>query len=172
MENDLAIAEEIKKQYGIKPGFSVNDEASLDWVTRQINTANSLEAILETQYKHRKEELAKIRNLFISLYGNQMKEFVISHADHGKKSMTLLSGTVSVRTVPETFFIADEDKFLEWALEHLPEALKEKTMTSIDKKKVEEYFKKTGEVPAGCDTKPAEERVYVKAGKNSNWMRY
>jgi phage host-nuclease inhibitor protein Gam len=156
MENELAI------QHEIKPEFAIVDLNSATWAVGKMTALDSKESIVKAQYKAMMDDIENDRKFLMARFGAQLMTWTLENAKKGAKSVKLLTGTVSVRTVPEAFFIADEDKFLEWALEHLPEVLKEKTVTHIDKKAVEEYFKKTGEVPDGCDVKPSEERVYVK----------
>lgn len=76
-----------------------------------------------------------------------------------KKSISTPWGTAGFRKSAARLFIADPDKLLAAAVEH-PEWVK------VEKKPVHaavaEYFKTTGDIPAGCDVKPEEEKFFTK----------
>lgn len=73
------------------------------------------------------------------------------------KSFATVYGTAGFRRLPERLAVVDEDAILAPFIR-----TETKTVQSIDRAALTEHYKATGEIPAGCDVKPAEEVFYAK----------
>ena len=86
-----------------------------------------------------------------------------AQSDFGdKKSRELAYGTYGVRTVPDHLSIADKKKLLGWCHLSAPDLVTIKQEETIAQKKVEAYFRSTGELPDGCEFTPAHEEAFIK----------
>lgn len=76
------------------------------------------------------------------------------------KTRQLLTGSISFRATPEKVVIKDEAAFLAWAQAERLDLVVAKVVP--DKKALNAYFAKSGEIPPGCDVEPASESITVK----------
>lgn len=74
-----------------------------------------------------------------------------------QKSFATVYGSAGFRTLPQRLVVTDESAVLEPFVRTVT-----KTVQEIDRAKLTEHYRVTGEVPAGCDVKPAQESFYTK----------
>lgn len=74
-----------------------------------------------------------------------------------QKSVQTVYGTAGYRRIPERLAVVDEA-----AVPSEFRKVETKTVESIDRIALTKRYKESGEVPAGCDVKPAEEAFYTK----------
>jgi hypothetical protein len=77
------------------------------------------------------------------------------------KHINLGFGVVRFRNVKENITVEDEKALLEWAKTNAPAVYKEKLYVSVNKTELNELWKKTGEVPPGCDVCPQHETFFI-----------
>jgi hypothetical protein len=77
----------------------------------------------------------------------------------GAKSRKVGSGSYGLRSVPAALEVVDEAEVLVWAASNLPAAVVTKTVTTLSKRDLSEHFKTSGEVPPGCQTRDAYDKL-------------
>jgi hypothetical protein len=84
---------------------------------------------------------------------------------HGKKSRSLPEGRIGYRTVPAKLDVVDEATVVEWVRSTVPSISLHTILIpqepKLSKRGLLAYFRMTGELPAGCEPIPEEERFYV-----------
>ncbi len=94
-------------------------------------------------------------------YQPLMEEFARQELEgQSKRSITLLSGTIGFRKAPARLEIEDESALMEWAREHLADAIQIKE--SVLKTPVKAYIEGTGEVVPGAEYVKGEDVFYIK----------
>jgi Bacteriophage Mu Gam like protein len=79
-----------------------------------------------------------------------------------KKSRELAWGTYGRRLVPDHLSIADKKKLLSWCHLLAPELITIKQEETLAQKKIETFFRTTGELPDGCEFTAAHDEPFLK----------
>jgi len=93
-------------------------------------------------------------------FGEALQGWAQQNLPPGKKSLKLLTGTLAFRTSPERLEVVDEATAIKWAFDNCQAAYK--MVEALDKKALTAHFKASGELPPGCELKPATENFSVK----------
>jgi len=86
----------------------------------------------------------------------------------GKKSMTLINGSLSLRSGRESVAIEDEAAFIQTCLDKSEDGLgfvRVKEVKSPDKKAILAHIKETGEIPSGCELVYGKTSFTIKTGE-------
>ena len=78
------------------------------------------------------------------------------------KSVKLLAGRLGTRHQNAHLFVQDAEAALAWADAALPSAVHSQTVQMVEQAELEHYALSTGEVPPGCELKPASDDFYAK----------
>ncbi len=141
--------------------FSVQDEASANWVLRKVvetrSYANRVKAWAEGELKRAASEEA----FFLHMYGRQLEDWTRSQiGNRRRKSLRLPAGTLGFRIAPVSLQVLNEQKLIAWCQTTLPKALK--IETHILKQRVKEHIVSTGECPDGAEVVAGGERFYMR----------
>ena len=153
-------------------GFSIMDEASAGWYVDKILSRQERIARIKAQAQEMIErEEADLARLH-ARFGAELEQWALREIESrgGKtKTLRLLQGTVSVRTVPASVRIADAEAAMEAAKAQMPELVQvvqtEKLDTAAYRKAAQERLEATGDVLPGVEPVPARQSVTVKAEK-------
>ena len=140
--------------------FRVTDENSCNWVVRKIVSAEDELKRIKSQYNARKKELERRIEFFEKRFGHEMEQWTSQNLPYNRKSIKLQNGTVGFRKSRETIKIVDKEENIEWVKNNCPDALRQKEYTT--KTEQIEHLQETGEMPAGVDLQPAENKFYIK----------
>ena len=154
--------------------FHVDDEKSAEWVLEKMQQEDAQVAGLTARLNAIKENIETLRNRHANRrtyletkFGAELAEFAKTQLDGKIKSWTCPFGTVAFRSTPERLAVADEDKALEWAKVHEPQAVKttEKFLISRLGKDTQKAILEAGTASLhGLRIEPAGESVTIKTG--------
>lgn len=102
---------------------------------------------LQKPFKRRREYLDMLVKPLLERFARR------AIGDGKTRSLKLAYGTLKLRRKPAALVVEDELVAVAWARENAPYALK----TSIHKVELNSVFKIGGEVPDGCEVRPAED---------------
>lgn len=141
--------------------FAVVDEGSAAWVVDKLLSYDERLARLKEQFLAMVRALEADKARFERRFLPELEAWFDGQAKRGK-SLSLLTGTLSKRTVPAAPTVADEAEALAWAQEHLPAALKTVPATvKLDGAALRAHVKETGEVVPGVEWREARETFAV-----------
>ncbi len=175
--NDL----EVTQKYGLAPipyNMVIENEANVIQIVGGIQARLKLAANLRSQCEDEISRIEREAERAQERYNGQLEHYTRTHM-HGKskniKVCTGHGGTTATmlgfRNKPGGLRIVDKEKAVEWAKECLTDGqaavfVKRQTAVSPVADSFKAYFKDTGEIPAGCEVVPDDERFYcVKEGK-------
>jgi phage host-nuclease inhibitor protein Gam len=150
--------------------FEVHDYGAANWCLRKIERiegrcaarAAAVEAECRRLREWAERENARERES-ADFLAAKLEPWARGELDgQRRRSIGLPDGTVGFRSTPGRVEVTDEAAALAYCEANLPEAVKVKK--SISKSEIAEKFKKTGELPVGCEWAAGEERFYVKTG--------
>ena len=144
-----------------KQEFSIQTEEQAAWVLSKHAAINAKRDLLKKQFDAMNAEIDANERFLEWRFGKQLEGWARQNLPSGKKSVKLLTGTLAFRKVSESLEVVDEAALMSWAQGDCPEAYKVKMVETIDKKVVKEHWKKTGEIPPGCDIKPESESFSI-----------
>jgi phage host-nuclease inhibitor protein Gam len=155
-DHQFAIEEVQRETAALDVGNFAHSEAERD-LHRYLRRRGQLEA----EKTHIKDQVAAMLRGIESkiaaldwVFGPSAEATVRQLLGDGKaKSVKTPFGTAGFRTVPAGLVVTDESKLPDDAF---------RTVRQVDKAGIVAKFKETGEVVAGCEIKPAEERFFVK----------
>lgn len=145
------------------PGPACNDEERL--VNKFIRRRNHIEAEIARVKEYTKALIAQLESRLKGLdyvYIPVVEPIVRKMLEGSKKkSITTPFGKAGYRTSGGRLFVADEVQLM--ALADTNDQLRPAIVVkrSIPFAAVNDYFKTTGEIPAGCDVSPVVEKFYV-----------
>jgi len=167
MDMDLFKVYDDNVEQEIAPqGFEVKDLQSADWCMTKMAMANTRIAEAETL---REAAIEKINTWFENYthdYQNtleKMEEFLRPFVeerikDTKSKTLKMINGKASFRTMPEKIEILNEDELIEFAKkENIPVQVKE----SVYKTDVKKYIESTGRIPECVRIIPGSEKFYI-----------
>jgi hypothetical protein len=138
----------------------VSDTKSATYVARLKSQIALVRENLEKRYREALSRLDAQDAVIDKRVGNTLETWVKANLPvdikTGKqaRSVDLTYMTAKLRKIAENLAIEDEVAVLNWAKEHAEECYKVKVDEVIDKKALNAHWKKTGEVPPGCEVTP------------------
>ena len=156
MEERTIYPEHVEKEV-----FQVSDQQSAEWTVRKIaehrKRQKEVDELLQAELFRLKQwaqkEMEKEENNIAYL-----ESLLMPWAQEQGKSISLPSGRVRFRKVPDKF-IYDDQAIITWAKQHLPEAVRIKE--EPDKAAIKAHVKATGELPDGLTIEPQEPKFEV-----------
>jgi|GEM_PF-4960777 hypothetical protein len=147
--------------------FRVKDSASADWVLSKIAAIDAEKALIQAQAEQRIKELDADRERLLFRFSGELEAFARAEAEkRRRKTITLLHGSLSLRTSPARLTIADIQDAITTAKAILPEAVStvEKLDTTAYRKYAESKLHETGEILPGCEITEASETFSIQTG--------
>jgi phage host-nuclease inhibitor protein Gam len=105
------------------------------------------------------------RERFLARFEHELQLWAGANLPRRGKTIQLLTGALSFRTIKGGPRIRDAAAVLTWAEEHAPEAIVE-TVTTTRKPSAEAIaalYRETGEIPPGVEVAEEREQLYIKA---------
>ena len=138
--------------------FCINSTDRANWLLRKIANLDTEKARVKAQAEAILHGLDTDREGLLYLYGSQLEAFTrqeLERQGSRRKSLTLLQGTCSFRSVPARFTLSDPGAALFYARENLPEAIK--TVETLDRTAYLHRAETTGELLPGIESVPSRE---------------
>lgn len=146
-----------------KPGFSVKDEDSADWVLKKILEADNEIQRIEARYQELIRTANSKKQRLIEWFEPQLKEYAKQHVSDKVKSLKLFYGTLSFRTVPERIHVdAKDEELVESVKRYFPECIKVKEEVSLKELDDDKRRALLEKHVSGVTVLPEEERFYIK----------
>lgn len=153
--------------------FHICDERSANWLLRKLGNIEAeqrrVQAQAEAICKSLDNDAASLRYL----YGSQLEAWVraeLQRRGGRSKSLKLLQGTCSFRTVPRSLKITDEQAAKEYAqATAMPQAVEqiERLRTAVYCVLARRALEETGEVLPGIEIVPERESFCTRFGKDA-----
>jgi len=148
----------------VPESFRVHDDASANWVVRQIIERRAYSQRCAEWCEKEQARAKHEEDFFLFRYGQQLREFAqakIAAAGGRRKTVNLPAGAVGFRSEKSKLVIDDEALVIKWARTNLPNAVT--VVEHLSKSELNEHLDHTGELPgAGAHVEPARERFYIK----------
>lgn len=142
-------------------GFTVRDEGSAAWVVDKLLGYDERTERLKAQFLTMVRALEADKARFERRFLPELEAWFDAQPKRGK-SLSLLTGTLSKRTVPGAPAIVDEAEALTWAQANLPEGVRTVPATvKLDGAAIRAHVKETGEVVPGVEWREARETFSV-----------
>jgi phage host-nuclease inhibitor protein Gam len=144
------------------------DPALAEWIVGKLLSCDEEMARLEEQHQVRLAAVARRKARLEHRFGAELRTFVEGQlAGKKTKTLNLATGSCSLRKVPGGLRMQDSKLALEWAREHLPEAIEVKTTTTerVPADEIKAYVEATGVAVPGVVEVPDEVRFEVKPAK-------
>jgi hypothetical protein len=143
-----------------KARFGITDRGSASWAAGKI-----AEAMAEIERRKKQAALyigdaEKRLNRLEWMWWEALKEWARSNLDYGKRSVRLLTTTLTFRDVAAKLEIIDEDVLKKWAIVECPDAIT--TVEKVLMDPLKDFWKKTSAVPPGVKEVPAGEHFGLK----------
>lgn len=148
--------------------FRVKDAASADWVLSKLAAIESEKQTITAQFKQRIIELENDAERLMFRFSAELEAFARTEAENRRrKTITLLHGSLCLRTSPARVVIASQEDALTTAKAVLPEAVQtvEKLDTRAFAKFAEARLQETGELLPGVEMTEATETFSVRLPK-------
>jgi len=165
----IADAEQFPDFPRLAPRFAICDEKTAGWYLNRVAAIEGEEARVKAQAAAILQGLAADRERLAARFESELHEYVVSEIQlryQGKKrSLPLLQGTVSLRTVPASVRIADKAAALAYAVAESPELVLTETVTTttLDSAGYRKLFEATGDADMpGIEIIPARESMTIK----------
>ena len=144
--------------------FSVRDDETANWLVRRIVAARAYAERCEAFAARERRRAAQEEAFLLGKFGAQLREYAtrkLIEQGGRRKSVNFPAGTVGYRTQPEKIVVDDEAAVITWAREHNPTLVS--TIEKLKKAELNDYVKKTGEVPAlGVHIESAHDEFYIR----------
>ncbi len=138
--------------------FCINTTDRANWLLRKIANLDSEKARIKAQAEAILHQLDTDREGLLYLYGSQLEAFTrqeLARTGNRRKSLTLLQGTCSFRTVPARLSVTDAAAALLYSRENLPEAIR--TVETLNRSAYVHRAEETGELLPGLESIAAKE---------------
>ncbi len=89
---------------------------------------------------------------------NWTRQQIVQQHDN-RCRVNLSAGTIGFPAEPSRLNVVDEHRGLAWAKQNLPQSIK--TVETIQKAELKDYFKTTGEIADGAEIMGGVERFYI-----------
>ena len=145
-------------------GFTINDTQKAEWAVRKVAEHRAKQQKAKELYEKEvfrlkawlQKETDKEENRIEHLQGMLYQWYITQN----EKSISLPSGRVRIRKLPDKFNFTDETAVIAWAKVHQPKSIRVKE--EIDKNEIKRYIKETGEIPDGVEVEKPEPVFEVK----------
>ena len=145
--------------------FAVVDQQTAEWTVRKIGEHRKKQAEIKeladaeiARIKEWAEKQTKQHENSVEYLQGVLRPWF---EEQGEKSISLPSGRVRFRKVPDKFNFTDETAVIAWAKVHQPKSIRVKE--EIDKNEIKRYIKETGEMPDGVEVEKPEPVFEVKS---------
>lgn len=148
-------------------GFHVDSKAAAEWVIDKMIALDERAARLDAQYKAMRAAIARDRESLDRRFSSELRAWAAENMPAKSKTLHLLTGSVSFRTVRGGPRIADNAAVLAWAQGALPDAVVPQVSLKLDAAAVKAHVKETGEIPPGVEIADDREEMYVKPARGA-----
>jgi phage host-nuclease inhibitor protein Gam len=145
--------------------FHIHDEASADWAVDKLVSMDEKLERLERQYKAAKAAIMRDKEAFERRFLSEIRAWAEGQLTGKTKTLHLLSGSISFRSVKGGPRIKDHSDVLAWAQENLPEAVVPTVTLKVDAQAVKDHVKAWGEIPPGVEIVDDRQELYIKPVK-------
>jgi phage host-nuclease inhibitor protein Gam len=145
--------------------FHIHDEATADWAVDKLVSMDEKLERLERQYKAAKAAIVRDKDAFERRFLSEIRAWAEGQLTGKTKTLHLLSGSISFRSVKGGPRIADSREVEAWAHENLPEAIIETVTHKVDAQAVKDHVKAWGEIPPGVEIVDDRQEIYIKPVK-------
>lgn len=146
--------------------FHITDDASANWYLRKIAALEDEKARVKAQCEAIVKRLDGDAEGLRRLYESELQTYVrqkLADSKSRRKSVHFLQGTAQFRTVPARVVITDPQAALDYARQHLPDAVKVSESLHTDTYRA--AVEARGELLPGCDQEPERETFTLSFGK-------
>lgn len=148
-------------------GFRVDSQDAAEWVIDKMIALEERAARLEAQYKAMKAAILRDRESLDRRFSSELRAWAAENMSAKSKTLHLLTGSVSFRTVRGGPRIQDHAEVLAWARESLPDAVVPTVTLKVDPAAVKDHVKETGEIPPGVEIADDREEMYIKPARGA-----
>lgn len=147
--------------------YAVEDESKAEWVVGKLTSLDEKEQLVKGQAAAILKDIANDRRRLDFLFGTNLRQWAQKSLLHGKKTLKLLTGTLSFRKVPGGLKVVDEKAAIAWAKLNKVPAVEEKVVEKLSKDFLQKHMEATGELPDGCEVKEEYQSFSVKGAKGA-----
>jgi len=150
------------------PRTDADVEKALEWMGEAEEEIEAVEARLKAHIEAvtaRAAEITQRQERRLNGLRMRLEQYAVAHREsivRGKvKSKVYLTGSIGFRATQERLEVTDKKALVAW-LETLPPGTSlVRTKVEPELKAIQAHFKATGEIPPGCDVKPAGESIHI-----------
>lgn len=150
-------------QDGASTPFRIDSEERAAWVVDKLLSYDERLERLDAQYKRTRARLVADREAFEARFLVPLQQWAGHHLPRRGRTVHLLTGSLSWRTVPATAKVVEAERALAWAEEALPGAVVVTTTKRLDPQALRAYIEAEGEIPPGVGLVEEHDRFYVRA---------
>jgi hypothetical protein len=159
-EVDFAILKSLPKQ------FEINSEGAANWLVRKVIAAREYAEKVKVWAAQEQRRAEREEQTLMFLFGRQIENWTrdeIQKLKGRRKSISLPSGTIGLRTLAASLHVDDEQAVTAWAKVSCPSAVSTITIEKLSRVVLKEHFETTGEVPSsGAHVEAAKERFFIR----------
>ena len=143
------------------PKFTIDSESAANWLLGKLASIDAEAARIKAQAEARANELRTDRERLLSRFGSELEAFARQEAERRRrKTISLLQGSLSFRTVPSKLVISDGEAAFVNARTVCPEAIIEQTTVRLDTAAYIAFAEATGDL-TGIDRQPEREAFKI-----------
>jgi hypothetical protein len=187
-ESILAADKDTQSVMITSDGFRVADENTANWLVRKILEARAYAVHVEEWAAAEKQRAKRDEQRLLLRFGPELEQWLrteIQTRGNRSKSVALPAGRISLRRVNGRMVIADEAVAMQWAKDHLVDAVKInisvtgsaalhfadccKTLLGsnagtfqVIKSVLAEHIARTGEIPDGVNLESSQEHLLIR----------
>ena len=152
-----------------KPAFVIDSFERADWLLGKLSALDAEKATVQAMAAQRVEELTADKRALLSRFGAELEAWARQEAQtRRRKTVTLLHGAVSFRTVPDRLDVESLEDAITTARAVAPETVTTETTERFDKAAFLAYAKahleSTGEILPGLTQSEERESFSIKTG--------
>ncbi|MBC8142246.1 MAG: host-nuclease inhibitor Gam family protein [Armatimonadetes bacterium] len=145
--------------------FVIDSESRAEWFLAKLAAMDAERERITANAAKRAGEITADRERLMHQFGDQLTAWARQEADtRRRKTVTMLHGSVSFRTVPARFTVADAALATESARTACPDAVSVEAVERLDHRALLDYVEASGDVLPGIELHPASESVSIKPG--------
>lgn len=152
--------------------FAIDSAEKADWVLSKLASLDAEKTLISSMAAQRIEEIEADRNRLLGRFGAELEAWARQEAQtRRRKTVTLLHGAVSFRTVPARLEVESLEDAITTAKAVAPETVTVETTERFDKAgflaRARAHFEATGEILPGLTRTEERESFSVKTGGKS-----
>ena len=164
-----ALAELRAQANGDMERFTIDTPEKADWLLRKLAGIDAEKATVQAMAAQRTQELDADRNALLSRFGAELEAWAREEATaRRRKTVTLLHGAISFRTVPAKLIVESEADAITTARAVAPETVTQETTERFDKAAflahAKAHLESTGEILPGLTQSEERESFSIKTG--------